>query len=76
MGQKRQAKESALPLINEKELAATDVERAEVLSGFFASGITASQDFRISYVLESHISKPLCGNWGSKLPHIVRAEEV
>lgn len=77
MGQRRQGKESVLPLINEKEeLAATDVERAELLSEFFASDITASQDFHISYILESHIPKPLYGNWGSKLLPTLRAREV
>lgn len=37
IAQKRQAKESILPLINEKgKLAFSDVEKAEVLKEFFA----------------------------------------
>ena len=63
IGQKRQAKESIPPLLNEKgKLAITDMEKAEVLNEFFASVFTGSQD--------SHIPEPLGGNWCSKLlPH-------
>ncbi|KFZ68503.1 hypothetical protein N338_08076, partial [Podiceps cristatus] len=68
-GQKRQAKESVPPLANEKgELAATDVEKAEVLNEFFASIFSGSQDSPNSQVPEPRIPGPLGGNWGSKSP--------
>jgi len=58
-GQKRQAKESIPPLLNEKgKLAITDMEKAEVLSELFTSVFTGSP--------ESHIPEPLGGKWGSK----------
>lgn len=47
------------------ELATTDTEKVEVLSEFFASVLTDSQD---SYVPEPHIPETVGGNWGSKLP--------
>jgi len=62
-GQKRQAKESVPPLLNEREKLATVVmEEAEVLGVFFASVITGSQD--------SHIPEPktLGRSCVSKLP--------
>jgi len=59
IGQKRQAKESIPPLLNEKgKLATTDMEKAEVLSELFTSVFTGSP--------ESHIPEPLGGKWGSK----------
>jgi len=61
-GQKRQAKESVSPLLNEKgELAATDMEKDEVLNEFFASVFTGSQ---YSHIPKPHIPEcePLGGN--------------
>ena len=44
-GQKRQVKDSVPPLLNKQvELATADIEKAEVLSEFFASVFTGSQD--------------------------------
>ena len=55
---KRQAKESIPPQVNEKgELATADMQKAEVLSDFFASVSTGSQDSHIS-----HIPEPAGGN--------------
>lgn len=49
MGQKRQAKESVLHLLNEKgELTVTDMGKADVLNEFFASVFTGSQNSPIS----------------------------
>ncbi|KFZ60398.1 hypothetical protein N338_05724, partial [Podiceps cristatus] len=77
IGQKRQAKESIPPLVNGKgELAATDVEKAEVLNEFFASVFSGSQDSPNSQVPEPCIPRPLGGNWGSKCLPTVRAEQV
>ena len=71
--QKRQAKESILPFVNEKgELAMTDMEKAEVLNEFFALVFTGSQDSCISH--EAHIPGLLGGKWESKSPPVVRAE--
>ena len=48
IGQIRKAKESVLPLVDEKgELVTTDMEKAEVLN-FFASVFTASQASYVS----------------------------
>ena len=69
VGQKNQANESILPLLNENgELATTDMENTDVLNKFFASVFSSSQD---SLILESYIPEPqhLCRNGGSKLPH-------
>lgn len=63
VGQKRPAKESIPPLLSGKGgLATADTEKAEVLSEFFASVFTSSQD---SCIPELHISEPihLGGNW-------------
>lgn len=50
IGQKRQAKESIPPLINEKgELATADMEKAEGLNLCFASVFTRSQGY-ISHI--------------------------
>ena len=68
IGQKRQARESTSPLLNEKgELATTDTEKAEVISEFFTSVFT-----------DSHIPKPepLSRNCRNKLLPTVRAEQV
>ena len=52
-GQKRKAKESVLPLINEKEaLSSSYMEKAEVLNKFFASVFTTSQSSQASHILE------------------------
>jgi len=63
VGQKRQAKESIPPLINEKgELATTSMEEAEVLNEFFASVFTGSQGY-ISHIhgcLGGVLGKCLC----------------
>lgn len=53
------------------KLAATDTEKAEVLSEFFASVFTVSQAS-----LDSHIPEALAGDWGSKIPPTVREEQV
>lgn len=53
-GQKRRAKKSVTPLINEKrELDSTDTENAELLSGFFAEIFTGNQASYASCVPES-----------------------
>ena len=75
--QKRQAKESILPFVNEKgELAMTDMEKAEVLNEFFVLVCTGSQDSCISHVPEAHIPGHLGGNWGHKSTPAVKAEQV
>jgi len=52
IGQKRQAKESLPPLLNEKEeLAATNMKKAVVFNEFIVSVFTGSQN--------SHIPEPL-----------------
>ena len=62
-GQKRLAKESVPPLVNEKgKLAMTDMEKAEVLNEFIALVFTGSQDSCLSHILEAHIIEPLGGN--------------
>lgn len=69
-GQKRQAKESVPPLINEKgEVATRDMEKTEVLTESFASLFIDSQDSHISPIPET-----LGWNWGNKLTSAVRAE--
>lgn len=69
IGQKRQAKMSAPPLVNVKgEQASVDEEKAEVLNEFFASVFTGSQDSNISHVPKPYIPKPLGGDGGSKSP--------
>ena len=58
MGQKRQAKERVPPLIYDKEeLATADMGKAEVLSEFFASVFSGSEDSHVY-----HIPAPLGGN--------------
>ena len=53
ISQKRKTKEIIPPLVNEKgELATTDMEKAEVLSEFFASVFTGSQASHASHVLD------------------------
>ena len=53
LAQKRQSKDSALPLINEKgELASTDLKKTEVLSEFFDLESTSSQASHTSHILE------------------------
>jgi len=70
IGQKRQIKESAPPLIHEKaELAST--EKAGVLNEFFAPFFTGSWSSHTSCV-----SEPLGRGCGSKIPPTVRAEQV
>lgn len=50
-GEKRQAKVSTSPLINEKgEMATTKMENAEVLNKFFASDFTGSQASCVSFL--------------------------
>lgn len=56
IGQKRQAKDSILSLVNEKrELSTTAMDKAEVLKEFFASILTGRQDSCIFYVPEACI---------------------
>lgn len=59
IGQKRQTNEIVPPPIDEKvELASTDMNKAEILSGFFASFFTDTQ--------ASHTSCPCISRWGSE----------
>ena len=68
IGQKRWAIEDVPPLINEREeLATTDMGKAEVLSEFFASVFTGSQELHLSHIFQFHIPEPPDGKWGSKL---------
>jgi len=77
IGQKRQAKVSVPPLVNENgELASTDVEKTEVLNEFFASGFTSSQYSNISHIPEPCIPKPLGDDCGSISTSTTRAEQV
>ncbi|KFZ53074.1 hypothetical protein N321_03743, partial [Antrostomus carolinensis] len=72
MGQKRQGKESAHPLINEKEeLASAGLKKAEVLNKFFASVFTGSQTSHVS-----HVPEPLGRGQESRVPLTVRTEQV
>ncbi|KFZ45983.1 hypothetical protein N321_04792, partial [Antrostomus carolinensis] len=51
IGQKRQAKESVPPLINEEgELASADLQEADILKKFFASVFAGSQASHVSQV--------------------------
>lgn len=69
---KRQAKESAVTLINEKgKLASSDMEKAEVLIEFFALVFMSSQASHAS-----HVPDLLSGDQGSKIPPSVRAEQI
>lgn len=69
IGQKKLTKESVPPLVNEQgTLFATDTEKAEELSKFFASIFTNSQASHAS-----HIPTSLSGSWWSKTPSTVRA---
>ena len=73
IGQKRKARESVPPPINEKgELITTNMEKAEVLNNFFASVFAASQ--------ASHVSqdpKPVGEGWGgSKVLPTISKEQV
>jgi len=59
-GQKRQAKESVHPLINEMgELASTDMEKADVLKEFFPSVFTGSQVNHASLNSPTSLSRPV-----------------
>ena len=70
--QKRQTRESVLPLINERgELTSTGMEKAEVLSIFFASVFTATQASHIS-----HIPEPSGRALRSETPLTVREDQV
>lgn len=72
IGQKRWAKKSLPPLINEKrEVGSTDMEKAELLSGFFALIFTGNQD---SYAY--HVPESLGKDWGKKIPPTIKAEQV
>lgn len=65
VGQKRQAKESLTPLLNQKaELAMTDIEKAVVLHEFFALFITESPENPEPRIPEPRIPEPepLCGD--------------
>lgn len=66
IGQKRQAKESTLLLINGKGKL-TDVEKAEVLNEFFVSAFTDSQ---ASQTHETHIPESLRGAGKAKCPSL------
>ena len=71
IGQKRQAKESISPLLNEEgERATTEMEKAEVLSEVSASVFTGSQD---SHTPEP---KPPGGNCMNKVSLTTRVEQV
>jgi len=59
-------------LINENgEMFSTEMDKAEVLSKFFASVFTGSQTS-----ITSHIPEPLGGSWGSKMSSTVSKEQV
>lgn len=60
------------PAMNKnEELATVNMEKTEVLSKFFASGLTANQSSHVSQVLE-----PRSRSWGSKLLPTVREEQI
>ena len=62
IAQKRKAKESVPPLMDEKgELVMTDMEKAEGLSNVFSSVFPASQASQVF-----HFPEPTDGGWGSK----------
>lgn len=70
--QKRKAKENVPLLINEKgELAATDMEKAEVLNSFFPLVFTGHQPSHLS-----HVPEPLGRGWGNQIPPTVSKEQV
>ena len=64
IAQKRKAKESVLPLMDEKgELVMTDMGKAEVLNNVFASVFTASKASQVF-----HFPEPIDGGWGGQSP--------
>jgi len=72
IGQKKQAKESLLPLINEKGgLASLLMEKAEVLNKLFASVFMARQASHASSFPEI-----LSRGWVSKIPPSITVEPV
>lgn len=59
-------------MINDKgKLVTTDMEKVEVLNGFFASVFTGNQTCCVFQNPE-----PLGGSWGNKTPPTVREEQV
>lgn len=61
IGQKRKTKDSVPSLINDqRELATTDMENAQILNQFFASDFT---EYQASHA--SHVPEPLSMDWGN-----------
>lgn len=55
--------------MNEKgKLTTADMEKAGMLSEFFASVFTGMLDSHDSHIFELHIPETLDGAWGSKIP--------
>jgi len=73
--QKRQAKESILPFVNEKgELAMTDMEKAEVLNEIFALVFVATRILIFLMSLKLASLTLWVGSGGINPPPAVRAE--
>ena len=72
IAQKRKAKESVPPLMDEKgELVMTDMEKAEGLSNVFSSVFPASQASQVF-----HFPEPIDRGWGIKVLPTVSEEQV
>ncbi|KAJ7405770.1 rna-directed dna polymerase from mobile element jockey-like [Pitangus sulphuratus] len=67
----KRPRECTLPINEKGELVITDMEKAEVLSEFFASGFTVSQTSHVSQVPETQ-----GGGWGIGDPPTTSKEKV